>query len=827
MIRLSRSRRASTALVFGVVFLGVMVLTAIQITHSSMSTSAALITSHRLLGQISWTRALLIQIDEGVEAYLLTGKGESLTPYETGRRTILSALDELAQLAPHREADVAQLRALVVQKLAITAQLVQMRSTSGLDAARKLFVDGNRSDVTTELDQVLNRLTNEERAAAEHRAASRSFRAQFEIVVVVLCGALSFSLVALAVHLLRREITERKRAERAVEENASLLRAVTDGTADLVYLKDLEGRFRMVNSSFARSVGAAAEDVVGRLDREVMPSAGEGVDPRTSDVELARTGRSASFEETRVIGGYARTFLSTKTVQRDVDGRSVGIIGIARDITDRIRAEAELRDSEQRFRALSNASPTGIWRCDRHGRCTYTNPQWQRMSGLSFDQALGEGWMRTVHPDDLTAAREIFLRAARDGADFVTEIRFARTDGEIRWVRIRGAPVVSPAGDITGYVGTSDDITDRRLVEESLRAANARLERQQAELQVLSEMGEFLQACQGSAEAYPIVAKSLAKLFAGTKGWIAMISPSRNSVDEVAAWGEGVAPSESFAPDECWALRRGKLHAVLAPGDGPRCAHLGDSPSERYLCVPMMAQGEALGVLHCRVDGSPQVAGADPGRHAGGIDLDSGLIVNAAEHVALALANVNLRETLRNQSIRDPLSSVYNRRFMEESLDREVQRAERRGWPIALIMLDLDHFKSFNDAYGHEAGDAIIRALGGFLQSRVRASDIVCRYGGEEFVIILPESAAAQTIERAELLCRDLRGTSFKVDDRALGPITLSAGVAVLPDHAANATELLRAADAALYRAKEDGRDRVVVATPTAATSVATSSAAS
>ncbi len=635
-------------------------------------------------------------------------------------------------------------------------------------------------------------------------------------MVVVLCGALSFSLVALAVHLLRREIADRKRAERAVEENVALLRAVTDGTADLVYLKDLEGRFRMVNAAFARSVGAAVDDVVGRLDREVMPSAAEGHDSRTSDVELARTGRAASFEETRVISGYARTFLSTKTVQRDPDGRSVGIIGIARDITDRIRAEAELRDSEQRFRALSNASPTGIWRCDSHGRCTYTNPQWQRMSGLSFEQALGEGWMQTVHPDDLAAAREVFLRAARDGAEFVSEIRFLRTDGEMRWVRVRGAPVVSPAGEITGYVGTSDDVTERRLVEENLRAANARLERQQSELQVLSEMGEFLQACQGSAEAYPIVEKSLAKLFAGAKGWIAMISASRNSVDEIAAWGEGCSRSESFAPDECWALRRGKLHAVLAPGDGPRCAHLGESTVERYLCVPMMAQGEALGVLHCRLDDERRGAGAPAAR----VDLDPTLVVNAAEHVALALANVNLRETLRNQSIRDPLSSVYNRRFMEESLDREVQRAQRRGWPIGLIMLDLDHFKSFNDAYGHEAGDAIIRALGGFLQSRVRASDIVCRYGGEEFVIILPESAATQTIERAELLCRDLRATSFKVDDRALGPITLSAGVAVLPDHATNSTELLRAADTALYRAKEEGRDRVVVAAAATAASI-------
>jgi len=806
MMKLSRSRRASTALVFGVAFLGVIVVTAMQITRSLIATSVALTSSHRLLGQISLVRALLVQIDESVDAYVLTGKNETLAPLEAARTDLTGALEELEKQAlqtpspPTRAQEIGELRPLVQEKLALAEDLVRIRSTQGFDAARRAFLDPRRDAVVAKVASLLTRLTEDERDAAEDRAESRAFRAQIEVVVVVLGGVLSFGLVAFAVHLLRREISERRRAERAVEENAALLRSVTDGTADLVFLKDLDGRYRMVNPAFAQSLEATPDQILGRFDRDVLPPPAPDADPRGTDTSVIRDGRTVSFEETRIIGGYARTFLSTKALQRGADGQPIGIIGIARDITDRIRAEAELRDSEQRFRALSTASPTGIWRCDPRGRCTYTNPQWQRMSGLTHEESLGTGWTRVVHPDDVESVRDFFRRAAARGEEFGTDLRILRPDGEIRWVTMRGAPVLTPNGEITGYVGTADDITERRTVEENLRAANTQLERQRKELQVLFGMGELLQACQSSDEAYPIVEISLEKLLVGTTGWIAMISASRNAVEPVLAWGGATRNWDPFSPGECWALRRGKPHVVVRPSDGPRCAHLDEFPDGGYLCVPMMAQGEALGVLHVR--------GLGAGEHA----IDPQLVGNAADHLALALANVHLRETLRNQSIRDPLSSVYNRRFMEESLDREVQRAQRRGWPIGLIMLDLDHFKSFNDNFGHEAGDAIIRALGSFLQARVRASDIVCRYGGEEFVIILPESAVGQTLQRAELLCRDLRATSFKVDDRALGPITLSAGVAVLPDHAANAAELLRSADAALYRAKEQGRDQVVVA---------------
>jgi diguanylate cyclase (GGDEF)-like protein len=175
----------------------------------------------------------------------------------------------------------------------------------------------------------------------------------------------------------------------------------------------------------------------------------------------------------------------------------------------------------------------------------------------------------------------------------------------------------------------------------------------------------------------------------------------------------------------------------------------------------------------------------------------------------MALANLTLRETLRHQSIRDPLTSLFNRRYFEESLEREIRRAQRRGSLLGVIMLDLDRFKLFNDSFGHEAGDALLRAFGEMLRRKVRGEDVACRYGGEEFAVLLPEATLDAARERAEELRLAAKSLQVAYQDHLLGPITLSLGVAVYPDQGLSGQTVLRAADAALYKSKADGRDRV------------------
>lgn len=167
---------------------------------------------------------------------------------------------------------------------------------------------------------------------------------------------------------------------------------------------------------------------------------------------------------------------------------------------------------------------------------------------------------------------------------------------------------------------------------------------------------------------------------------------------------------------------------------------------------------------------------------------------------------------LREQSVRDHLTGLFNRRYMEETLERELLRATRKQHSLGMIMLDVDNLKLFNDTWGHAAGDEILRETGSLLFRHVRGEDIACRYGGDEFILILPDASREVTRERAERICDYARQFHLQFDGYSLPPVTLSLGVAVFPKHGATSTGILRAVDAALYRAKHEGRGRVVVA---------------
>jgi diguanylate cyclase (GGDEF)-like protein len=187
-----------------------------------------------------------------------------------------------------------------------------------------------------------------------------------------------------------------------------------------------------------------------------------------------------------------------------------------------------------------------------------------------------------------------------------------------------------------------------------------------------------------------------------------------------------------------------------------------------------------------------------------------------ADRIGLALANIRLHETLQGLSTHDPLTELYNRRYMEESLERELLRSQRSGAPVGVIMLDIDHFKAFNDRFGHKAGDGLLRSLGRLLRQSIRASDIACRYGGEEFLVILPDSTAETALQRAERLRSEVRDLNVRHGAEVQEAVTASFGVAVFPQDGPSVEAIIRAADMALYRAKQEGRDRVIAAGTTA-----------
>ncbi len=335
-------------------------------------------------------------------------------------------------------------------------------------------------------------------------------------------------------------------------------------------------------------------------------------------------------------------------------------------------------------------------------------------------------------------------------------------------------------------------------VQQSLLA----LERSHRETTLISELMELLQACGTPTESQNVMERFGPKLFPEEHGAIYLYRASRNVLELATGWGGEGKQVTMFPPDDCWALRRGREFLSEGGRQDVYCRHLsrGESTPTSAICVPMMAHGESTGLLVLQ------------GAGTGIPEATQKLAVVIAERIGLALANLQLREKLRDQAIRDPLTAMYNRRYFEETAARELLRAAEDGSSVGLIMIDVDQFKRFNDSNGHEAGDAVLQRVALTLQSHTRVEDVVCRYGGEEFVMLLPGLPADAIVKRAEELREAIRDLTVRYHGETLARISISCGVSMFPGQGQMCAELIDAADHALYRAKQAGRDRVEVA---------------
>jgi len=231
------------------------------------------------------------------------------------------------------------------------------------------------------------------------------------------------------------------------------------------------------------------------------------------------------------------------------------------------------------------------------------------------------------------------------------------------------------------------------------------------------------------------------------------------------------------------------------------CHHFVHEAQAGYLCVPLIVQSGTIGLLCLTGAGGKVISSITRQR----------LAVAAGETIKLSLYNLKLRDDLRQQAIHDPLTGLCNRRYLEENLGRELHRAWRGNSPLCVVMLDLDNFKAFNDTFGHDGGDSLLRELAHMLREKLRKSDISCRYGGDEFVLVLPDSSLADTRQHVEQIRVLVKELQIKRGGPPLETITVSAGVAGAPEHGSTAAELLQAADNAMYAAKRAGGNRIVV----------------
>ncbi len=616
-----------------------------------------------------------------------------------------------------------------------------------------------------------------------------------------------------------RDITTGKSAEAELRATKNQLEAIVENITDGIGMLNAQGKLIYVNQSLARMSGYTfPQEMLARsradsllddyelfdelnqpLPTELLPSrlVFQGISPKPTVIGyiIKKTGRQ-----------YWSIVYATPVF--DDQEQIEFVVTVAHDITEAKQVEIALRESKERFQELVENIHQVFWIISPDlSQMIYISPSVQEVFGLSCEHLYENAlcWLEVLHPDDRKSVEQALEVMKKQGI-YAEQYRIIHSDGSVRWIFSRCSAIRAENGEILRYVGIGEDITKQKLAAQALQEANTKLtqwvnylEAQNRDLALLEQLNDFLQSCNTLEEAYNTLGDLLSPLFANCSGGVFINDSVSHLMKLVSSWGKSFDSKIVFSSYECWALRRGRFHQGDLTQPSLLCSHIDHHHLPvQSLCIPMMAQGKTIGLLY--LSGSKVE-----------INHCYKLARMVSEQIAMALANLELREELRNQSIRDPLTGLFNRRYLQESLVREIHNARRKEYPIGIVMVDVDHFKSFNDTYGHELGDQILCQLGAFLKQNTRGSDIACRYGGEEFLLILPDSSLKDSLQRAESFRQGIEKLYVKNQNQEI-KITVSLGVAALPESGQTMEKLIHAADVALYRAKQAGRNRVMAA---------------
>jgi len=541
---------------------------------------------------------------------------------------------------------------------------------------------------------------------------------------------------------------------------------------------------------------------------------GEDYLAATQLVEEYNTGKVDRFLMTQRFhhkNGSTVYILSQAIHIKDEQGNVIRMIGAHSDITETIRIQEDIETSRMQLSSVLNSSLDGImvFQSVRNNgeqiedfEWLLTNPAACKMVGRKAENLIGRHLLKEMPGNLKDGLFERYVQVVETGTLMDTEFYYEH-DGIASWFQ----NIAVKLGD--GFAVTFRDITNIKRSEQELQEVNKQLEerveelkQRNAEMILLSEISDFLQACLTIEEACATITTLVQSLFPDCSGGIFITANSRNCLEMVTSWGNPLYSETMFHPKDCWALRRGRVHWIASDRQELLCNHIDHQhPPLEALCIPMIAQGETLGLLYLSTSKAHRLN-----------DTRQQLARTVAEQVGMAIANLTLRETLQNQSIRDSLTGLFNRRYLEEFLTKEIYRATRNQYSVGIIMIDIDHFKQFNDTLGHDAGDFVLQEIGKLLKNIIRASDVACRYGGEEMTLILPESSLEDTYLKAEKVREAIAELKLNYEGKNIEGLTASFGVACFPAQGITGNSVIQAADAALYRAKAAGRNQVIVA---------------
>lgn len=494
------------------------------------------------------------------------------------------------------------------------------------------------------------------------------------------------------------------------------------------------------------------------------------------------------------------------------------------------RIDQNRKQAEERYRSVLDNLLEGAQIIGFDWRYLYVNDSVVKQGRQTRENLLGRTMMEIYPNIEHTAIFTTIKLCMEERTSHMMENEFTYPDGDKGWFELSVQPVEE------GVFILSNDITERKRNEIALLKLNAELElrifertahlnstneilqkelhkREQAETiilqqnKMLSELHEItldLLKQNNLEQLLKRIVEISSEFLDASYAGITLIE-GEELVLKAITQNRASALGQRLRRDDAkltWQAFDSKKTMVLSDYDSwpHRRKQNQGFPNHAVIDIPILNGDECLGVL--------ALGREKPNYEFSAEQIQFGGLF--ASLTALIITNSQLRETLRQQSIHDSLTGLFNRRYMEETLKQEISRAIRKNHPLGIIMLDIDHFKNFNDSLGHLAGDSILSQLGQFLQKNIRAEDTACRYGGEEFILILPDTKLETAQERAEQLCRDV--VNLKAENTSSG-VTVSFGIAIYPQHGKTIDEIIHAADNALYQAKQKGRNRVEVAT--------------